>query len=95
MRRSAPVIVAIGLATAAWTGSASAQGVGVDLYVGPTYDRYYYDAPAYSDYRYGPRVYGYYYENGERHLRQPEEYRTGSKRWWKQMDRTGRGGHQE
>ncbi len=50
---------------------------------------------AYRDYRSGPRVYGYYYDDTPRHLRQPEDYRTGSKRWWKQMDRQGRGGHQD
>lgn len=89
-------ILAAGLSMAAWAGSASAQGVGVDLYVGPpaTYDPYYDDYRGYG-YSYGPRVYGYYGERNERHLRQPEEYRTGSRRWWKQMERAGRSGHQE
>ena len=94
MRRSIVTILAAGVSMAAWSGVASAQGVGVDLYVGPSYGSYY-DAPAYRDYRYGPRVYGYYYDDTPRHLRQPEDYRTGSKRWWKQMDRQGRGGHQD
>ena len=97
MRRS---IIVTGLAAsaslAAWCGTASAQGVGVDLYVGPpAYDGYYYDYPSYTEYRYGPRVYGYYAERDERHLRRPEEFRTGSRRWWKQMDREGRGGQQD
>ena len=65
MRRS---IIVTGLAAsvslAAWCGTASAQGVGVDLYVGPpAYDGYY-DYPSYSEYRYGPRVYGYTSETG-------------------------------
>jgi hypothetical protein len=96
MRRS---IIVTGLAAsvsmAAWCGSASAQGVGVDLYVGPSAYDGYYDDRSYSEYRYGPRVYGYYGERDERHLRRPEEYRTGSRRWWKQMDREGRGGQQD
>ena len=37
--------------------------------------------------RSGPRVYGYY-----AHPR-PEAYRTGSTRWWREMDYEGRGGH--
>lgn len=96
MRRSIVTVLAAGMSMAAWCGGASAQGVGVDLYVGPpaAYDSYY-DYPSYPEYRSGPRVYGYYYDRSERHLRQPEDYRTGSKRWWKQMDRSGRGGHQE
>ncbi len=93
MRRS---IIVTGLAAsvslAAWCGTASAQGVGVDVYVGPrAYDGYY-DYPSYSGYRSGPRVYGYYTGRDERHLRRPEDYRTGSRRWWKQMEREGRGG---
>ena len=96
MRRS---IIVTGLAAsvslAAWCGTASAQGVGVDLYVGPPVYDGYYDDRSYSEYRYGPRVYGYSSERYERHLRSPEEYRTGSRRWWKQMDRQGRGGQQE
>ena len=92
MRRSIVTLLAAGVSMAAWSGAASAQGV--EVYVGPSYGSYY-DAPAYRDYRYGPRVYGYYYDDTPRHLRQPEDYRTGSKRWWKQMDRQGRGGHQD
>jgi hypothetical protein len=93
MRRSVIVsALAASVSMAAWGGSASAQSVGI--YVGPpAYDSYYYDD--YRDYRSGPRVYGYSYERSGRHLRQPEDYRTGSKRWWKQMDRQGRGGHQD
>lgn len=97
MRRSVLMgALAACVSTASWCGSATAQSV--EFYVGPSgsYDRYY-DEPAYRDYSYGPRVYGYYSDDdrNQRHLRQPEDYRTGSKRWWKQMDRTGRGGHTE
>ena len=96
MRRSIIVTgLAAGVSLAAWCGTASAQGVGVDVYVGPrAYDGYY-DTPSYSEYGYGPRVYGYSSDRDERHLRRPEEYRTGSRRWWKQMDREGRGGQQD
>lgn len=85
--------LAAGLSMGATFTGASAQSV--ELYVGPpaAYDSYY-DYGAYPTYGYGPRVYGYYYGANDRHLRQPEDYRTGSKRWWKQMDRTGRGGQQ-
>src|SRR3954454_10255253 len=41
-------------------------------------------------YGYRGRAYGYrrrYHEVGI-----PENYRTGSKRWWREMDRQGRGG---
>ncbi len=94
MRRSIVTVLAAGVSMAAWCGGASAQGVGVDLYVGPGYGTYN-DYRDHRDYRSGPRVYGYYYDDTPRHLRQPEDYRTGSKRWWKQMDRQGRGGHQD
>ncbi len=94
MRRSL-ILTALtaSVSMAAWCGTASAQGV--EVYVGPSaaYDDY--DYRSYRDYSYGPRVYGYYYDRDQRHLRQPEDYRTGSKRWWKQMDRQGRGGHQD
>lgn len=97
MRQSTIVtIVAASVSIAALTGSASAQGVDVDVYAGPraTYD---YDddyGPSWYD-RSGPRVYGYAYDRDERHLRRPEAYRTGSRRWWQQMDRQGRGGQQD
>jgi hypothetical protein len=88
------IALAAGVSMAAWCGSATAQGV--ELYVGPSYDPYYgYSAYGYGDYYYGPRVYGYRYEPDERHLRPPENYRPGSTRWWRQMDRFGRGGHQD
>ena len=98
MRRSVILTALAGsVSLAAWGGTASAQGVGVDLYVGPpaAYDPYYGDYRGYYGYGYGPRVYGYYEERNERHLRQPDDYRTGSRRWWKQMERSGRSGHQE
>jgi len=93
MRRSlilAAMAASAGMAV--WCGSASAQGVGVEFYAGPpaAYDRYD-DYPAYREYRYRPRGYGYY---SERDLRKPEHYRPGSNRWWKEMDRDGRGGQQ-
>lgn len=37
--------------------------------------------------RSGPRVYGYYGRP------RPEAFRTGSTRWWREMDYEGRGGH--
>ena len=92
MRRSMIVTaIAASVSMTAWGGSASAQSV--ELYVGPpSYGPYY---RAYRSYGYGPRVYGYYYGPSERHLRRPNDYRTGSRGWWRQMDRSGRGGHQE
>jgi hypothetical protein len=51
-------------------------------------------------------AYGCWWRNGVRHCRRgygyrpryrehgfPESYRTGSRRWWKEMDRTDRGGN--
>lgn len=32
------------------------------------------------------------YSRGYRHLQQPEDYRFGSRRWWRSMDREGGGG---
>ena len=40
MRRSIVTVLAAGVSMAAWCGGASAQGVGVDLYVGPGYGTY-------------------------------------------------------
>ena len=37
--------------------------------------------------RSGPRVYGYYHGHPG-----PEAFRTGSTRWWREMDYEGRGG---
>lgn len=86
------ILPAVAASMAAWCGSASAQSVGVEFYTGSP--QAYYDTDyGYRDYRYRPR-YGYYYGPGERHLRRPEHYRPGSDRWWKQMDRHGRGGQQ-
>ena len=94
MRRSIILTaMAASVGTAAWCGSAFAQ-VGVEFYVGPsaTYDAYY-DYPADPEYRYGPRAYGYQYgPTYRRDLRRPEDYRAGSNRWWKEMDRQGRSG---
>lgn len=50
----------------------------------------------------GPRVYGYYYGPHAQpydydvyaHPRRPESYHTGSNRWWKSMERSGRTGSQ-
>jgi hypothetical protein len=93
MRRSIiATMLAAGASLAASGGSASAQ-VGVEVYVGPPAYGAYYDYPPYRGYAYGPSVYGYYSE--PRHLRRPEDLRTGSRRWWRQMDRHGRGGHQK
>jgi hypothetical protein len=44
---------------------------------------------------YGPRVYDWYYDEpayGRRGPVRPEDFRTGSKRWWEEMDREDRGG---
>ena len=93
MRRSIIVgALAAGVGAAAWCGSASAQ-VGVEFYVGPsaTYDPYY-DYRADPEYRYGPRVDTYHYGPTYRRDRRPEDYRAGSNRWWKEMDRWGRSG---
>lgn len=90
MRRSiVATALAAGVSVAA-CGSASAQSAGVEVYVGPpaAYDAYY-DYPAYREYRYAPRAYGYY---GERRVPKAEDYRTGSNRWWRQMEREGRSG---
>jgi len=93
MRRSIIVgALAAGVGAAAWCGSASAQ-VGVEFYVGPsaTYDPYY-DYRADPEYRYGPRDYAYHHGPTYRRDRRPEDYRAGSNRWWKEMDRWGRSG---
>lgn len=82
---------------AAFTSAATAQGV--ELYVGPSaaYGYYYDDDYYHRGYSYGPRVYGYYNDgySGRGYYRDPDNYRTGSSRWWQQMDRQGRGGHQK
>lgn len=82
--------------SAIWSGAASAQGV--ELYVGPpaAYGYYNNDDYYHLGYSYGPRVYGYYNDgpSGRGYYRDPDNYRSGSKRWWQQMDRNGRGGHQ-
>jgi hypothetical protein len=57
MRRTMFVsLAALTVSVGAWCGSASAQGVGVEIYAGPPV---YADDYTYSEYRYGPRVYGY------------------------------------
>jgi hypothetical protein len=94
MRRSFLTLLAASAGVAAWCSTASAQGVGVDVYVGPSYDRYYSEYPAYRRYYYAPPAYGYYYRRGD-YFERPEHYRYGSRRWWRQMDRAGRGGHQD
>lgn len=85
--------LAIGAGMAAWSDRAHAQSV--EFYVGPsaTYDRYY-DYPAYGGYYYAPPAYSYDYRRGGYYER-PSNYRYGTKRWWEQMDRNGRGGHQK
>jgi len=45
-------LAAATVSTTAWCGSASAQGIGVEIYAGPR-------AYEYSDYGYRPRVYDY------------------------------------
>ena len=95
MRRTILTLVAASASVAAWCGTASAQGVGVDVYAGPGYDRYDYGYPAYRGYYYGPPAYGYTYSRRGYYFERPEHYYTGSRRWWRQMDRNGRGGHQD
>jgi hypothetical protein len=91
MRRAIIVTVTAAISgMAGWSASASAQSV--EIYVGPpaAYDTYY-DYRPYRSYYYAPPAYGYSYRR-DRHLDPPEYYRPGSRRWWRQMDRTGRGG---
>ena len=59
MRRSMIAgALAAAVASFAGYGSASAQGVGVELYVGPP--AYAYEPGPYVQYGYGPPAYGYY-----------------------------------
>jgi hypothetical protein len=94
MRRSIILTaMAASVGITAWCGSALAQAR-VEFYVGPSapYDAYS-DYPGDSEYRYGPRPYGYHYgPTYRRDLRRPEDYRAGSNRWWKEMDQQGRSG---
>ena len=93
MRHSSIVIALAALAgMAGWGTAASAQSV--EFYVGPSaYDRYYYDYPASRSYYYSAPH--YWYDGRSGYYERPEHYRPGSKRWWRQMDRNGRGGHQK
>jgi hypothetical protein len=89
MRMITAGAVALALASAIGASSASAQTY---IY---GYDRYDSDASPYyadSDNAYvEPRYYGYRAYRPDRPTR-PEDYRTGSSRWWQQMDREDRGG---
>jgi hypothetical protein len=43
---------------------------------------------------YGERHCGYFYDGGTRHYRRgsPDDYRTGSRGWWREMNREDRSG---
>jgi hypothetical protein len=58
-RRMIVAASTIAIVSFAGYGSASAQGVGVEVYVGPP-ALYYYSPGPYVQYGYAPPVYGYY-----------------------------------
>jgi hypothetical protein len=85
--------VPVALAVFGFAGTANAQGVGVELYVGPP-AAYYYGPPAYA-YDYEPGAYSYYAPGITVYRRSrsgdPSPNNTGA--FYRKLDREGRGGN--
>src|SRR5262245_12737466 len=92
MRRSIILAIATAAATVSLSGSASAQAIGFDYYVGPPASYYFAPGP-YVDYEYVPDTYSYYAPGITVYRRRgvdPSPNNTGA--FFRKLDREGRGG---
>jgi hypothetical protein len=93
MRRSMMAALAAASAMLGTYSNTSAQGVGVEIYVGPPASYYYGPAP-YAAYDYEPGAYSYYAPGITVYRRRsddPSPNNTGA--FYRKLDREGRGGN--